>query len=210
MAPEGVYHLYNRANGNEKLFLSDDNYRYFLRGYQNYIAPIATTYCYCLMPNHFHFLIALKSEEELEAFFIQKAKNHLKSKTLSGLQDLKGLERLDYLSKKVSFQFSHFFNSYSQAFNKQQNRRGSLFMKPFKRIPVTDQRYLLQLVRYIHQNPVEANLCSNCHEWPYSSYKSLIDGNSSFIDANTVINWFDDVENFIYCHRNSNHIEFNW
>ncbi|MCF6359136.1 MAG: transposase [Cyclobacteriaceae bacterium] len=60
------YHIYNRANGNENLFRSDENYEYFLKKWGEYISDIADTYAYCLMPNHFHFLIKTKTEIELK------------------------------------------------------------------------------------------------------------------------------------------------
>jgi hypothetical protein len=63
--PDRYYHIYNHANGNENLFVEGDNYKWFLRQYHTYISPIADTYAYCLMPNHFHFLIKLKSSKEL-------------------------------------------------------------------------------------------------------------------------------------------------
>lgn len=65
--PGYTYHVYNRANGNEKLFLSNEK-RYFLEKYTIYISPIADTFCYCLMPNHFHFLIRIKNEEKIKLF----------------------------------------------------------------------------------------------------------------------------------------------
>ena len=60
LSQDCFYHIYNRANGNEKLFASDDNYIYFLKQYNYYISPIAKTFAYCLMPNHFHFLVQIK------------------------------------------------------------------------------------------------------------------------------------------------------
>jgi len=66
--PDTFYHIYNRANGNEKLFLSDENYLFFLRKFAEYISPICNTYCYCLMPNHFHFLMEIKSEKEFSSY----------------------------------------------------------------------------------------------------------------------------------------------
>ena len=199
LVPGSFYHIYNRANGSEKLFLSDENYRYFLRRYEAFITPVVHTYCYCLMPNHFHFLIEVKEEGELEEFFIKN--DDSKSKTLSDLADLTGLERSTYLSKKLSLQFSHLFNSYTQAFNKQHSRKGGLFMRPFKRLRVTDDRYLLNLVRYIHQNPVEAGLSFKPEGWKHSSYGHIINGSSALVDASRVIEWFDDKPNFIFCHR---------
>ena len=63
------YHIYNRANGNELIFLKNENYRFFLQQYKKYILPIADTFCYCLMPNHFHFLVRIKSQEQLLSTF---------------------------------------------------------------------------------------------------------------------------------------------
>ena len=66
---DNFYHIISRANGNEKLFLTDDNYRFFLQRYDKYISPIADTFAYALLPNHFHFLIQVKSYAELLAFY---------------------------------------------------------------------------------------------------------------------------------------------
>lgn len=57
------YHLYNRSNNNEDLFRNKDNYLYFLTKYRRYLETYISTLAYCLMPNHFHFLIFIKSPE---------------------------------------------------------------------------------------------------------------------------------------------------
>lgn len=54
------YHIFNRANGSEVLFKEKKNYYFFLEKYRQHITPIADTLAYCLMPNHFHFLVYLK------------------------------------------------------------------------------------------------------------------------------------------------------
>jgi hypothetical protein len=93
-----LYHIYNHAVGFENLFLSDDNYYYFLRRYQHFIDPVAETYSYCLMPNHIHFFIAVRQTITLP-------------------------ENSKYSPPQfISKQFSNLFSSYSQAFNKQQGR----------------------------------------------------------------------------------------
>ena len=39
------------------MFLSSENYRFFLQKYHEPISPVADTFCYCLMPNHFHLIL---------------------------------------------------------------------------------------------------------------------------------------------------------
>lgn len=58
-----LYHIYNRGNGREKIFIVKKNYYYFLNQYKKYISNYADTFAYCLLPNHFHFLIRTKSND---------------------------------------------------------------------------------------------------------------------------------------------------
>jgi putative transposase len=194
LIPEATYHIYNRANGDEKLFRSQENYRYFLQKYDQYISPIAHTFCYCLMPNHFHFLIRIKKEDELA----------IAAPTGFGtLSELKGLEGETEISTLLSLRFSHLFNGYTQALNKQCNRKGSLFMRPYKRKRVDDLNYLHKLVHYIHYNPIEAKLCRKLQEWPHSSYTTILNCEESFLNTKEVLDWFNDRENFAYFHSNA-------
>ena len=61
------YHIYNRGNNRQNVFFEERNYRYFLQLYAKYIEPVADTYAYCLLPNHFHLLVRTKSVDEQEA-----------------------------------------------------------------------------------------------------------------------------------------------
>ena len=54
------YHIYNRAIGRDWLFVNDGNYRFFLKKWQQYIHPYVETFAYCLMCNHYHFLVRIK------------------------------------------------------------------------------------------------------------------------------------------------------
>ena len=196
LIPDATYHIYNRANGNDKLFLSDDNYRYFLEKYIEYVSPIADTFCYCLMPNHFHFLIRIKSEYELLGFFKSK------EKVVYGIKNSENEPTIN-LEKLLSGQFSNFFNGYAKAFNKKHNRLGSLFMHTYKRKKIDNTNYLNKLVLYIHFNPLEARLCKAFRDWPYSSYNSIISSKETFINRLEVLEWFEDIENFKHVHLSS-------
>lgn len=62
----GYYHIFNRGNNGINLFFENDNYRYFMQLYDRYIFPIADTYAWCLLKNHFHFLIRIKEVDEID------------------------------------------------------------------------------------------------------------------------------------------------
>jgi putative transposase len=87
-------------------------------------------------------------------------------------------------------------NGYTQGLNKILNRKGSLFMHPYKRKKVSDTSYLTNLVKYIHLNPVEVGMVLNPEDWADSSYSALINQENNLINANEVISWFDSLENF--------------
>lgn len=56
------YHIFNRGNNKQPIFLDDGNYLYFLELVKKHILPIADIYSYCLLNNHFHFLVKIKEE----------------------------------------------------------------------------------------------------------------------------------------------------
>ncbi|TVR29552.1 MAG: hypothetical protein EA390_09600 [Balneolaceae bacterium] len=70
--PDTIYHVYNHGNGDDLIFRVDENYRFFLERFKFYITHIADIYSYCLMPNHFHFLVRIKPEKDLLEFMEEK------------------------------------------------------------------------------------------------------------------------------------------
>ena len=63
LRPGGYYHIYNRGNNRETIFKEPANYAYFLTLWKKYIDPVAQTFCYNLLPNHFHFFIRVREAE---------------------------------------------------------------------------------------------------------------------------------------------------
>lgn len=189
LLPDTVYHIYNHANGNENLFRSDENYYYFLRKYSEYMYPLLDTYAYCLMPNHFHLMVRVRSEAEVLAYM------KLKKPTLQGF------ETLGEFSKAVSQQFSHFLNGYTQAYNKMYDRRGSLFMQNFKRKLITDEVYFTQLIAYIHNNPVHHGFCKDLLDWPYSSFQAYLIDKPTKINRKYLEKWVANKSSLLEFHR---------
>lgn len=172
------YHIFNRSNNRENIFKQERNYAYFLKLYAHHIIPVADTFAYCLLPNHFHLSVRIKSVEEIE-------------------ETLKVSETFRVLNP--SQQFSNLFNAYTKAINKACRRTGSLFEHPFGRIPVTSEAYFIQLVTYIHQNPQRHGLIDDFRRWPYSSYRTLFSDKPTQLKRDMVMQWFgspQQVEQF--------------
>ena len=62
------YHIYNRGTNGEVLFKHEKYYAEFLALYKEYIVPVVDTLAYCLMSNHFHWLIRVKNDDEIRTF----------------------------------------------------------------------------------------------------------------------------------------------
>lgn len=69
LQPDTSYHIFNHANGFENVFQHEANYYFFMDKYWKYIDPIAETYAYCLMPNHFHLVVRIRKHEAIEGIF---------------------------------------------------------------------------------------------------------------------------------------------
>lgn len=144
-----LYHIYNRGNNQQKIFFKPDNYIYFLGKVRKYIIPFCDILAYCLMPNHFHFLI--KSDERTIA-----------TKSVAGKDK-------NVLSEGIR----HLLSSYTQAINKQNGSTGSLFQQNTKAKPIVkgSKNYDQICLHYIHQNPLKAKLVEKMEEWEHSSFQ---------------------------------------
>ena len=185
---EYYYHIYNRGINGENLFRENTNYEHFFRLYEKYIDPVAYTFAYVLMPNHFHFLVQIKKETEVIP---------------SSRPDRfpKPVRSNDW--KKPHQYFSNLFNAYTKAYNKRYERHGSLFERPFRRINIKSENYLQNMVFYIHHNPVKHGFVETMSEYPWSSYHSLISIKPTKLNREAVLGWFDSKSNFkIYHQRN--------
>ena len=66
--PENLYHIYNRGNNKSRLFFQERNYDFFLKKVVNHFSRHVDLLAYCLMPNHFHFMIYAKETIDSNKF----------------------------------------------------------------------------------------------------------------------------------------------
>jgi REP-associated tyrosine transposase len=60
---------------------------------------------------------------------------------------------------------------HAQAYNRRHRRRGHLFRDRYWSVAITTDAHLLEAMRYIVRNPVEAGLCTDPADWPWSNYR---------------------------------------
>ena len=65
LEPGVCYHIYNRGINGETIFREERNYAHFLNLYARHIEPVAETFAYCLLCNHFHLLVRIKETFEV-------------------------------------------------------------------------------------------------------------------------------------------------
>ncbi|MFA5328766.1 MAG: transposase [Prolixibacteraceae bacterium] len=185
LKPGNYYHIYNRGIDSCNIFRENDNYEHFLARYDKYISPVADTFAWVLMKNHFHLLVRILNPEGFE-----------------NLQGLKGNPE-----KRINQQFSNLFNAYTKAFNKRYDRTGSLFEHTFRRKRIDSGEYLKQVILYIHNNPVHHGFCSHPVEYPWSSYLTCISLKPTRLKRDAVMGWFDNGANFKYWHEQKIEVE---
>ncbi len=167
-----IYHIYNQGNNRQRIFFERENYLFFLRKMREHLLPHVNILAYCLMPNHFHWMVEVVSGSATQ------------SRTPTDTPEL---------NKSIGILLS----SYTRAINKQQNRSGSLFRLKTKAECLTatkgitpsfyktefgtrinthypEDEYLQICFNYIHQNPVKSGLVNKPEDWEFSSYRDYL------------------------------------
>jgi REP element-mobilizing transposase RayT len=185
LAYGSYYHIYNRGNNGENIFIEERNYAYFMQLFARYLEPVVDTFAYCLLRNHFHLLVRVKTREEIEA---------------NSGQIVDGGEQTLRVSKQTlrvitaSQQFGNLFNAYAKAVNRAYQRTGSLFENPFGRVLVQSEAHLVHLVAYIHRNPQKHGFVQDYRDWPYSSFPATVSGKPTRLKRDEVMNWFGGLQ----------------
>ena len=154
---DAIYHIYNRSN--EVVFLTRENYLFFVDKLKDHLAPYCNLLAWCLMPNHFHLMLQATS----------KSVQYIEDKHRPNVQQL-------------PIKIGLIVSSYTQAFNKLYGRRGSLFAHKAKSKMLNDDLltgidsynqldYATTCFLYIHQNPVMAGLANYPGDWEFSSFR---------------------------------------
>lgn len=175
-----LFHIYNRGNNRQNIFFEKGNYIYFLFKIRNYLLPHCEILAYCLMPNHFHLLI-YADERTMQTIKIGNREVNV-----------------------LSYGFQNLLSSYTKAINKRFERTGSLFTQNTKAKALAPLPDGYICMKYIHQNPLKANLVQETHEWEFSSFQDYAGIRSGTLCNQTLANQvlcFDKVQYFKTAHE---------
>lgn len=189
--PGRFYHIYNRGINSGQIIFERRNYLYFLQLYAKYMLAVFDTYAYCLLGNHYHLLVRVKTEQErLHA---------LQAHTSAGRLDQP--ERLAQSQlKSASDHFNHMQIAYTMSINKAYGRTGGLMERPFRRKLVESNAYFTNLVAYIHQNPQKHGIVNDFRDWPWTSYGAFLTNQHSHLQREFVLDWFGSQTEFLEFH----------
>ena len=151
MSEGAFYHIYNRGNNKEKIFFNRDNYLYFLTKARKHLLPHFDILAYCLMPNHFHFLVYQES--------LDFNKNYSKDLNIMLRSYTRGVniqqDRIGSLFQK---------HTKFKLLNPTEDNISNNLSR-------NDIEYPFICFHYIHQNPQRAGLVVSPEEWEFSSYQ---------------------------------------
>ncbi len=179
------YHIFNRGINSNTVFFIPKNYDYFLSLWKKYISCYVEVLSYCLLSNHFHFLIKIRDTIE----------------TVATNGEIEIVDNRDKIGQLVSEQLRRLFISYAQAINRQEKRTGGLFVRNFKRIEIMEDSHLEYLFFYIHHNPVKHGFSVDFKTYKYSSYNAYVLNKPTSISKMHGLSLFGGLEDFINFHN---------
>lgn len=153
--PQHIYHIYNEGNNKQQLFNRHEDYNAYIRLFQSYCLPYCDVLAWCLLPNHFHFMV-------------QANDKCCELKKQGGLM-------LDPLTNG----FRKLLSAYAHDFNERNKRTGSLFRPKTKAKDLsqlqlvnafTRSDYYINCFYFVNQNALLHGLVKDLYQWKYSSF----------------------------------------
>ena len=187
-----LIHLYNQGNNQRRIFFKRENYLFFLKKVEKHLSPCCDILAWCLMPNHFHFLIYIDDSFEINSNFnaIKGSNDTSEAKYSIDGNQLNKVKGISSARKIFSHNLRIMLSSYTQAINRQQGTSGSLFRQNSKikelsnsgktNRPISSgwsgkSDYAFNCFQYIHQNPIKASLVLKMEDWEFSSFRDYLD-----------------------------------
>jgi putative transposase len=196
--PGGYYHIVFKSNDGVLLFATEENRSFFLQKFSLYFHSVSDCLAYCLLDNHVHFIIHLRTGPSLQnciSSIVEEAR------TVSMKRFLIDPNNVNIIEEVVERQVNSFMASYANAYNKTRSRKGSLFQSPFRRVAIKEESHLQQAIIYVHANAQKHGLIRDFKDYKYSSYWEIIKENPLNVLVEDVLKFFGGKELYIRTHQ---------
>lgn len=188
LANNEVYHVYNRTVGDEEIFSKTKPVKRFLDSINYYQINQPQRYSRRFSINPLITKVDGTKLIELYAYAIMPNHFHLLLKQLND----GGIKKYMAIIQ----------NSYAKYHNLRNQRKGSLFIKPYKAKRVENDKLFLHVSRYIHLNPVTSYLIdikelekSRLTSLPY--YLNEKQSNNSIVNTQLLLSLSGSKENYL-------------
>ena len=192
-----LFHIYNQGNNQRQVFFSEDNYELFIWKMRAYLLPFGDLIAWCLMSNHFHWLLYVRQVQIVRQDFFEKVDAvEWKRRVSKYGKKARPVER-DWMRRKntsslitLNEAIGILQRSYGRSINKSKGWSGRLFrdncqakdgwISDFVTLTKNgkeDSRFFpgneygYYCLNYIHQNPVDARMVKNAFDYNWSSAK---------------------------------------
>ena len=144
ISSSGIYHVMMRGINHQDIFHDSTDYNYFLSvmGRTRLKRGLNKQ---VIGSNCYYYAYCLMS-------------NHIH------LLIQEGLDTVSNIVKRITISYVYYYNHKYQ-------RDGHLFKERYRSEPVNDMSYFTMLLRFIHRNPVEAQIVKKVIDYPYSSWR---------------------------------------
>ena len=106
----------------------------------------------------------------------------------------------------ISLIMKRILTKYARWYNTKHGRSGALIANRYKSVPVQIDEYFLNLIRYIHQNPIKAGIVDKIENYPYSSFIEYIN-KANLADTNFLLEMIS-IEEFVEYHKELENMKF--
>lgn len=197
LAPQQIYHIFNRGVASLPIFLNFRDHLRFLR--------LVDYYRFSNTPFSFSQLISLSKEEKEKVIVELKKRNAIHVEILAYCLMPNHFHFLlrQITGKGISIFMKNFQNGYVKYFNIKNERAGPLFQSMFKAVRIETDEQLLHVSRYIHLNPSTAYIVEpeNLEDYDWSSLKAYLDEDFNkdnyFINPAVVLDFFKNRRDYL-------------
>ena len=196
------YHLIFRSVDGVQLFREPRNRIFFLKQFRLFLFPVLSCSAFNLMENHAHFIVKIKSIDELRKSIL-KIPEELRTKRMKDFLEAEDPELI--VNAMILRQINSFMVSYALSYNKLYNRRGGLFHSPCRRVAIQDASHMRHGIVYVHANAQKHHLVEDFKTYPHSSYHEILANYSIMIRIKEVLEFFGGKDQFIKTHEEIAH-----